>query len=105
MKIDVSGLSRTELQKLRTEIDRRLEAIDRKSKEDARKAAEEAVKKFGFSLDDLVGRPRGGKAAKSGAAKYRNPANPKQTWTGRGRQPGWIKEGLAAGMKIEDFAI
>jgi DNA-binding protein H-NS len=37
--------------------------------------------------------------------KYRNPANPKQTWTGRGRQPGWIKDGLAKGKKLADFAI
>lgn len=25
-----------------------------------------------------------------GVAKYRNPANPEQTWTGRGKKPGWI---------------
>ena len=27
-----------------------------------------------------------------GVAKYRNPANPDQTWTGRGKKPGWLTE-------------
>ena len=26
----------------------------------------------------------------AGVAKYRNPADPSQTWTGRGKTPGWI---------------
>lgn len=26
----------------------------------------------------------------AGVAKFRNPANPEQTWTGRGKKPGWI---------------
>lgn len=27
-----------------------------------------------------------------GTPKYRNPANPEQTWTGRGKKPGWLKQ-------------
>ncbi len=27
-----------------------------------------------------------------GVAKYRNPTNPDQTWTGRGKKPGWLTE-------------
>jgi DNA-binding protein H-NS len=27
-----------------------------------------------------------------GVPKYRNPANPEQTWTGRGKPPHWLKE-------------
>ncbi|MFO1421641.1 MAG: H-NS histone family protein [Candidatus Competibacteraceae bacterium] len=36
-----------------------------------------------------------------GIPKYRNPENPEQTWTGRGKKPGWLK--LAADP--EDFRI
>jgi DNA-binding protein H-NS len=36
-------------------------------------------------------------AGKKVAAKYRNPANPEQTWTGRGVSPTWIQELKAAG--------
>ena len=51
--------------------------------------------------------PKGAKAsgvAKKGAlagkkvpAKYRNPANPEQTWTGRGVSPAWVQELKLAG--------
>jgi len=32
------------------------------------------------------------------APKYRNPANPSQTWTGRGLAPAWAKELKATGQ-------
>jgi DNA-binding protein H-NS len=34
----------------------------------------------------------GRKRKSIGLPKYRNPANPEQTWTGRGKKPGWLKE-------------
>ena len=36
----------------------------------------------------------------NGVPKYRNPANPAQTWTGRGKTPIWIQ-----GLKKEDCRI
>lgn len=35
-----------------------------------------------------------------GEAKYQNPANPSQTWTGKGREPLWI-----VGKDKEEFRI
>ena len=37
--------------------------------------------------------------------KYRNPAEPAQTWSGRGKQPRWLSEQLGAGKKLDDFRI
>ena len=37
--------------------------------------------------------------------KYRNPAVPSETWSGRGKQPRWLVSALEAGARIEDFAI
>jgi DNA-binding protein H-NS len=37
--------------------------------------------------------------------KFRNPEDPSMTWSGRGKQPRWIIELLAAGRAIEDFRI
>ena len=45
------------------------------------------------------------KAAKKVAPKYRNPANAKETWTGRGKQPRWMAALTAKGKKPEDFLI
>jgi DNA-binding protein H-NS len=39
------------------------------------------------------------------AAKYKNPQNPSETWTGRGVKPRWLRALTDAGRKIEDFLI
>ena len=39
------------------------------------------------------------------APKYRNPANPKETWAGRGKQPKWLAAETSKGRKLEDFLI
>ncbi len=37
--------------------------------------------------------------------KYRNPGNPDQTWTGRGRKPKWVNEVLQGGADLTDLEI
>ena len=61
---------------------------------------EELAQASGFSVADLFG-GRGGKRGKV-APKYRNPKDPSQTWTGRGRRPLWIAK---AGGDIQRFLI
>ncbi len=39
------------------------------------------------------------------APKYRNPANAKETWAGRGKQPRWLSAETAKGRKLEEFLI
>ena len=105
MAIDLSKLSEKELLKLQVEVDKALKDFEKTKREAARKAAEAAAKKHGFSLTDLVGGGRG-KAKKAPApAKYRNPSDPAQTWSGRGRQPGWIKDAIKAGKDLKKFEI
>jgi hypothetical protein len=45
-----------------------------------------------------------GKRTASGA-KYRNPKDTSQTWTGRGRKPNWLVEALGQGAKLESFEV
>lgn len=56
------------------------------------------MEKYGLSIEDIVGKPRRGRPAGSGAAKaakeslppkYRDPKTGK-TWSGRGRAPAWL---------------
>jgi DNA-binding protein H-NS len=35
--------------------------------------------------------------------KYQNPAEPHETWSGRGKQPRWLMAQLSSGKQIEDF--
>src|SRR6202035_5756064 len=37
--------------------------------------------------------------------KYRNPSDPSETWSGRGKQPRWLTAALNAGHTIEEFVI
>ena len=42
---------------------------------------------------------------KKAAAKYCNPADPTETWAGRGRPPKWVQLALAEGQTLEDLAV
>jgi DNA-binding protein H-NS len=37
--------------------------------------------------------------------KYRNPDEPFETWSGRGKQPRWLIAALKTGRKIDEFMI
>jgi DNA-binding protein H-NS len=37
--------------------------------------------------------------------KFANPDDPSQVWSGRGKQPQWVKEKLASGLALEDLSI
>ena len=39
------------------------------------------------------------------APKYANPKNPAETWTGKGRKPGWFVAALAAGRTEDQLRI
>lgn len=118
MKAELKQMTRKQLEKLRADVDTALKALDKKDKKAALKAAEAAAKAHGFSLDDLTGgeaevkpapRTRKAKSNADGRAKvapkYRNPNDPEQTWSGRGRAPGWMASHLEAGGQKDDLAI
>ncbi len=105
-KIDLEKHTINDLKELIANAEK---AIERKAKEElkkARAAAAETAKKFGFTLDELTGTKPAAKTTKQKTApKYANPADPSQTWSGRGRQPVWYKDALAAGKKPEDMLL
>ncbi len=49
--------------------------------------------------------PQPVKMANPSTPKYRDPAKPENTWAGRGKQPGWLKEKIEAGASLDDFLI
>lgn len=60
----------------------------------------------GLSMNDILSSRRSKGSRGQGAVRYRNPDNPSETWTGRGRRPGWIVEKLSRrGISLEDFAV
>ena len=37
--------------------------------------------------------------------KYRNPTNPAEVWSGRGKRPRWLDPQIQAGKGLDDFLI
>ncbi|MEJ6395905.1 H-NS histone family protein [Gymnodinialimonas sp. 2305UL16-5] len=103
-KPDLTKLSLDELKKLQKEAEQAVASFEARQRSEAIAELEKVAAKHGYKLKDLLG-GKPSKAKTQGVAKYAHPENPSMTWTGRGRQPGWIKEALAAGKSLDDFAI
>ena len=96
------------LKTLRTEL---VGLIARKEEENRRVALREISRLAGEAgltaetvTHHLNGRKRGRQRAKL-PPRYRDPQQPENTWAGRGKRPKWLVAKLAAGARIEDFAI
>ena len=110
MGFDLSGMSRAELEELAGDVQKALRKVADTERKSALKAARQAAQEFGFDLEELLsGTPASTAKAKSSRpknpAKYRNPEDPTQTWSGRGRKPQWIVAAEKAGKDIAEFAI
>ena len=79
---------------------------DRKAADakDVRLKMQALAEESGFSVAELFGGARGGKRGPV-AVKYRNPKDPSQTWTGRGRKPNWLVEAVKKGAKLDSFSV
>ena len=106
MAKSLEKMTHLELEKLRADVESAMTAAKRRAKKDAKQAAEAAAAKFGFTLAELMpGKAAKGGKNKAGAAKYANPSDPAQTWTGKGRQPKWYKDEIAAGTNPSKLEV
>ena len=126
MSIDLNGLSAKELDALIAQAKkRRTTLVKRKPIALVRQKLTALARAEGYSVAELFGGARvattktaaapakatGRKSTKGYklgkvAPKYRNPADPSQTWAGRGQQPKWMSSQIAGGSKkLEDFLI
>ncbi|WP_313250746.1 H-NS histone family protein [Stenotrophomonas indicatrix] len=121
MTIDVSGLSAKELKALINLAEKQQTKVLTRPKAAAMRAKiNKYVKDHGYTIEELYGaistassepskKRAGWKSAKSAgskvAPKYRNPANPSETWSGRGRQPRWMAALVQKGKEPSEFLI
>lgn len=104
MNLDMNSLSLKELKDLQSQVAKAISGYEDRKKREALAELEEKAKAMGFSLAELTGVTATRKRSPS-VAKYANPANAADTWSGRGRKPRWFSEALAKGKKPEDLAI
>jgi DNA-binding protein H-NS len=126
MSIELNTLSQKELDALITKAKKRKTALaKRKPAGTVRRKVAALAKAEGYTIEELFGaggaartrsasatrKPRKAASKTKGRKlgkvppKYRNPAKPSETWTGRGRQPRWMAAEVAKGKKPEDFLI
>ena len=104
-KFELEEMSLDELRALQRDVKKAIDSYEDRRRKEALSAVTKAAKEAGYSLEELVGGKRSGKAAKVSVPKYVHPENPELTWSGRGRRPAWISEGLEQGKSLEDFRI
>jgi DNA-binding protein H-NS len=121
--MELAKQSLTDLKRLLKRVETEIERRANTTKRDVLKKVHKIVTDAGLSLEELMGdekkpakvaKPRAASAkpgrkagAKktAGVAKFCNPANTAQTWTGHGRKPGWVVEWLASGKPLSELEI
>lgn len=103
--MNVEHLSSEELRELQKKIEQQLKVRKRTEREEAIEQIYNIAHGLGMTLGDLIG--KGGiKPAKAKVAvQFRNPSDASQEWTGRGRQPKWLKEALDAGKTLDALRV
>lgn len=112
MAVDLKSLSPKELQALIANAESHMQEARANQVHAVKEKIDTLLKSTGLTLADIYGAqakvgkkgPRGGKG--SVAPKYRNPENPSETWTGRGRSPLWFTAALKKrGVTAESLLI
>jgi DNA-binding protein H-NS len=108
MAVDIKNLNHNQLSDLIAKAQQRQNELRKDKVAKLREKIHALIKAEGFAFEDVFGQGRPGKVRKTGGTvppKYRNPANPEQTWSGRGKRPRWFNDALKAGKKEKDLAI
>jgi len=104
MAIDLNDLSLKELRDLQSQVAKAISNFEDRRKKQALAELEEKAREMGFSLAELTGSTPVRKRTPA-VAKYANPSDQSDTWSGRGRKPRWFVAALAAGKKPDDLMV
>lgn len=107
MSIELKSMSPKQLEELIAKAEQQKTKIRRERRDEVKKKLAKMARDEGYTIEELFG---GRRARKSTAGtkvppKYRNPADPKQTWSGRGKRPRWFVDALGKGKKEKDLLI
>lgn len=133
MSMNIENLSTKELAELIARANKRKKILaKRRPAAQVKTAVAKFLKSTGWDFEELYGQVRPAKpeaapaavteSTKTAAApktrkstkgrslgkvppKFRNTANAKETWAGRGKQPRWLSAEIAKGRKLEEFLI
>ena len=105
MAVDVKSLNEKQLEELSRKIAARKNDLSKERLAKVRAKVDALLKAEGVTFGELYGtRGRKGKRGKV-APKFRNPANPSETWSGRGKRPRWFNAALKSGKSEKSLLI
>lgn len=106
MSENIATLSEQELADLIANASKELEAKRQGKKRETIAQIKELAASIGVyvEISEAEKRPTSRKGS-SVPIKYRDPANPKNAWTGRGMKPRWLNALLAQGRSLEEFQV
>lgn len=106
---DLSNYSLADLRNLQEQIKQEMKNREAQDLQKAREQILAIAQSVGVPLAELIGKGSKGanKKGPSGpvAVRFKNPENESQQWTGRGRQPGWIKEWVEGGKSLDALRV
>jgi DNA-binding protein H-NS len=105
MAVDIKNLNHSQLTELIAKAQSRQGELQKEKVTRLRDKINAMIKEEGLTFDDVFGQraPKSKRAGTTVAAKYRNPADPEQAWSGRGKRPRWFNDALKAGTKEKDM--
>jgi len=106
--MDLSNMSVADLRNLQEQIKQEMKKRETQDLQKAREQILAIAQSVGVPLKDLLA--TGGRGANSSkgntvAVRYRHPDNASQQWTGRGRQPKWVKEWVEGGKSLDKLRV
>ena len=106
--INLSGLNIDQLTELVSKAQSEVASREGKRRKDLRSELERRIDAAGYKLGDIFPELASGTTSPSQRqkrpAKYRNPQNPDQTWSGIGRSPKWVQAILSErGIEVAAF--
>ena len=99
---DIQNKSQEELLALIAEAQTQLETLRRSERKDVIAQINELATSIGVTVE--IHETSKSTSAKI-PAKFCNPDNPSQTWTGRGMAPKWLKDLVEKGHNKDEFLI
>lgn len=105
MDTNLNNLTLKELRDLQSQVAKSIASFEDRKKKEALVELEEKARTMGYSLAELTGAPVVARKRSPAVAKYANPADASDTWSGRGRKPRWFEAALKSGQRPEDLAI
>jgi DNA-binding protein H-NS len=103
--MDLSNMSLAQLRDLQEQVKKELTQREAQERAQAIEKILAIAKSVGASVEELVASAKSKAPGAEVAPRYRNPADATQQWTGRGRQPKWVKDWVEAGNDIEGLRI